>query len=122
MTTTPPPTAIHVMEASWGNGEAHVYQCVPPMRVHDYVEADHDREDCTGESPCTVTHYVWVSAADVVYSGPETYIFACDREGRVTDWGELPGSIRGVLDHGEALRGAGYAVSHASTTEQENRA
>lgn len=110
-------TATHVMEASWGAGEAHVYRCEPPMPIHDFDAEDHDIVDCSSESGCPTTEYVWVSAANVMYSGPETYIFACDHEGRVTNWGELPGSFKGDLDHERALTGAGYTVSH---DEQEN--
>lgn len=94
-----------------GNGEGRVYRCVPPMPAHDYgAEDGHGRSDCTGARPCFLTEYVWVSAAHVVFSGPETYIFPCNAEGEVTNWGELPGSFKGDLDHEEALRGAGYEV------------
>lgn len=57
------------------------------------------------------TEYVWVSAIDAMFTGAETYIFACDEDGEVTDWLELPGSYRGGYDHAEALRGAGYEVA-----------
>ena len=57
------------------------------------------------------TGYVVVSAVAVPYGGgPETYIFACNAEGEIDDWGELPGSFKGDLDHEKALRGAGYTV------------
>ncbi len=42
----------------------------------------------------------------------ETYIFGADSNGKVTDWGELPGSLKNTSDHEEALREAGYAVLH----------
>ena len=35
----------------------------------------------------------------------ETYIFACDSEGRVSDWTELPGSFQGGTDHQRAING-----------------
>ena len=54
--------------------------------------------------------YVWVSAANVLSSGPETYIFGCNAKGEVKEWGELEGSFRGALDHERALRNAGYEV------------
>ncbi len=54
--------------------------------------------------------YVVVSAADVFYSGPETYIFEADAEGEVTNWSELEGSFKGDLDHVQALWEAGYRV------------
>jgi len=54
--------------------------------------------------------HVWVSATTVA-GQPETYIFACDPDGQVLDWGELRGSYKGGLDHVEALRLAGYRIS-----------
>lgn len=52
--------------------------------------------------------FVIVSAADTIDHGPETYIFAADADGRVTNWSELDGSFIGALDHVAALRRAGY--------------
>jgi hypothetical protein len=40
------------------------------------------------------TNHVIVSATVVLFSGPETYIFA-----EVLDWSELPGSFRGGYSH-----------------------
>lgn len=54
---------------------------------------------------------VVVSASDVPYSGPETYIFGADSAGEIDSWIELPGSFRGALDHVAALEAAGYEVS-----------
>ncbi len=41
----------------------------------------------------------------------ETYIFPADENGKVTAWGELPGSIKGTTSHEEALKEAGYAIA-----------
>ena len=71
-------------------GIAKLYQLTPPID--------------------TAIKFVVVSATDG-YSGPETYIFPADRQGRVTHWGELAGSFRGSLDHEKALRNAGYTVA-----------
>lgn len=92
-------TATFVKQKN-GNGQAAVYRLDPPLDITDWDDK------VTG-----TTEHVWVSAAEVMFSGPETYIFACDADGEVTDWGELTGSYRGGLDHAEALRGAGYEVS-----------
>jgi hypothetical protein len=51
-----------------------------------------------------------VVSAVVAYSGPETFIFPADENGKVIDFGELQGSFQGGLDHNEALRGSGYEV------------
>lgn len=40
----------------------------------------------------------------------ETYIFPADRDGNITDWGQLPGSFRGEMNHAKALDGAGYEI------------
>lgn len=56
------------------------------------------------------TEYVVVSAVDAMFSGPETYIFASDPDGRITSFGELAGSFQGALDHVAALANAGYQV------------
>ena len=56
---------------------------------------------------------VVVSANNVMFSGPETYIFPAAKQGdvyEITDWCELDGSYRGGLDHDEALGYAGYEV------------
>lgn len=71
------------------NGVANLYRCEPPLEGHEYVV---------------------VSAAEVMFIGPETYIFPGNAEGEVTDLGELGGSYRGGLDHARALWGAGYEV------------
>lgn len=62
------------------------------------------------DPPMGEYHYVLVSAADVMYSGPETYIFGSDENGEVHDWAELDGSYRGGLDIDTALLNAGYVV------------
>lgn len=55
--------------------------------------------------------FVVVSAAILPFSGEgETYIFPATPDGKVSDWGELPGSMRGTLDHADALEGAGYEI------------
>jgi hypothetical protein len=56
-----------------------------------------------------------VSATDVFCSGPETYIFPSDASGKITDWGELDGSIRGTLKHEDAISEAGYIISEQET-------
>ena len=77
-------------------GEAALYRLDPPM----------DRDGHPVE-------WAVVSAAVVPYSGPETYIFEADSTGAVVDWGELPGSSKGTLQHAEALDEAGYTVTEA---------
>lgn len=54
--------------------------------------------------------YVVASAAAGPRSGPETYVFAADENGVITEWDLLTGSARGDLDHDAAIRRAGYEV------------
>jgi len=73
------------------------------------------------EPPLDGSGYVVVSAVDVAgrfeqYGTPrgmqiETYIFAATVDGEVSDYNELSGSMKGTLDHAEALNEAGYEVS-----------
>ena len=46
-----------------------------------------------------VAEWIVTSSADVPYSGPETYAFASDPNGKVQCWTELPGSERGRVTH-----------------------
>ena len=55
---------------------------------------------CGGEQ-----HYVVTSGAFPFGSGPETYVFRSDSDGEVTEWGELPGSFKGSVDHERAIEG-----------------
>jgi len=85
--------ATFIREVVDWKGEAYLYKLEPGG-------------DCPHE-------YVVVSATDVVLgiaAGPETYIFAADSNGEVTDWMELPGSFKGALDHVGALARAGYSL------------
>jgi hypothetical protein len=88
-------TAKQIKSLSGWRGDARLYRVDPPMKCWDKPS----------------TEYVIVSATIVAYSGPETYIFAADETGTVTDWSELSGSQRGPLDHVAVLRDAGYEVS-----------
>src|SRR3982751_1820931 len=94
-------TAKKIATLEGWHGIAHVFELDPPI---EYGWDDDDR---------ATTQYVIVSAADVMFTGPETYIFAAEKQGDifdVADWGELPGSFRGALDHAKALEGLGYVV------------
>lgn len=80
--------------SGWG-GEARLYRVDPPMSYGDNQQ----------------TKYVVVSAVNVMFSGPETYIFPANSNAKILNWLELPGSFRGGLDHTRALEGAGYSIN-----------
>lgn len=88
-------TATPVKLLEGFNGRANLYRLSEALESYDGNKYE----------------YVVVSAVDVPFSGPETYIFGADENGGITDWMELPGSFRGALDHNEALEGAGYTVA-----------
>ncbi len=87
------------------SGDARLFRVDPPITYASYEEVDGEYQEVKRE-----TEYVIVSAAYVMMSGPETYIFPSDSEGNVTSWSELEGSFQGSRDHARALEGAGYAV------------
>ena len=81
--------AVRIKKLSGFTGAASLYRVTPPLDGNDYVA---------------------VSATVAPFSGPETYIFAADKAGKVTSYSELEGSFRGGLDHEAALAKAGYQV------------
>lgn len=85
---------------NWYNGVADqsLYRLDDPVSYKDENDAEQS------------TEYVVVSAAIAMFTGPETYIFPADEDGKVLDWGELEGSYRGGLDKKSALEGAGWVV------------
>lgn len=82
--------ATFIKDLDCFTGEGKMYRLDPPLDGNEFVA---------------------VSAANVIFSGPETYIFPCDENGNVTSWGELEGSFRGSLDHEKAIRSAGYEIT-----------
>ena len=68
-------------------GHANLYRMEPPLDGHPYVVA---------------------SAADTFDHGEEVYLFPAEEDGTITDWAELRGSMRGTLNHADALARAGY--------------
>ena len=88
-------TATPVKQLGDFNGYAMLYRLSEALEDYDGCKHEH----------------VVVSAVDVMFSGPETYIFGADENGEIVNWMELPGSFRGALDHNEALEGAGYTVA-----------
>ncbi|HEY6117458.1 MAG TPA: hypothetical protein VI172_16010 [Candidatus Dormibacteraeota bacterium] len=82
-------TATFIKHIQGWRGDARLYRLSPPHEA----------------SP-----HVIVSATEVPYLGPETYIFPATDEGSIVSWSEMEGSYRGGLDHAQALRNAGYEI------------
>ena len=84
-------------------GVARWFRLDPPLKKINYSWSDEPDEEVFYE-------YVIVSAANVMFSGPEAYIFPANDEGEVQSWLELHGSTKGTLSHEQALAAAGYEV------------
>ncbi|RII41909.1 hypothetical protein DWB68_10305 [Galactobacter valiniphilus] len=82
------PTATELRKLTGYNGDTRLYRMTPPYHGNKHV----------------------IVSAAVAYGNPETYLFPADASGEVTDWTELPGSLKGHLDHTAALEAAGYQV------------
>lgn len=91
-------------------GDQRLYHCTPPMPGWEPWGKDGQQQHWD---------YVVVSAANVPFSGPETYIFGADSSGEIVDWTELDGSFKGGLDHEQALRNAGYEVRSGEVLDGE---
>lgn len=70
------------------NARQVTWRCEPPLEGHEYVVSSNSH------------------ISSIV--PPETYIFPADKDGKITDWGELDGSFKGDYDHVQALKNAGY--------------
>ena len=80
-------TATEIKRLKDWRGDARVYRLSKPLEGFSHVV---------------------VSAANVPFSGPETFIFGGTNEKGEVEWKELTGSFKGDLDHARALRDAGY--------------
>jgi len=82
-------------------GDARLY------KVNEPVEFD---RDYVLEKFIKKTSYIIVSATNVMFNGPETYIFPADKKGNVISWTELEGSRKGTLSHNKVLTEIGYSI------------
>lgn len=80
-------------------------------RLSEKVDFGTVWDDEDNEMPEGQTDHVVVSANNVMFSGPETYIFAANQDGEVISWCEMPGSFQGSLDHEAALTRAGWKAA-----------
>lgn len=94
--------AFYIKALPYNNGaDQKLYRLEPPIGYTTY--GHNDEESKTSE-------YVIVSGANIMFSGPETYIFPADSDGNVTSWGELSGSFRGAINHQKSIENAGYML------------
>lgn len=98
-------TATYIRQITNGDyaGDARLYRLSEPVSYG----WDYETDKAEGE-----TLYVIVSANVVYFSGPETFIFPSDSNGKIIDWAEMGGSFKGSLDHSKAIRNAGWIEEH----------
>lgn len=96
-------TQIPNPNESYFGGDARLYKLSEPVEYTtlNYESRKYETLD---------TSHVIVSAVNALYTGPETYIFPANENGKLIDWMELPGSFRGDQDHHRALAGLGYSA------------
>lgn len=100
-------TAVQIAQGTSAAGARwKAYRLSPPLEGNEHVRVS--------AVDLSETPFVSDIAVFLPGAGIETYIFPADERGEVTDWGELPGSYRGGLDHAKALAGAGYSIGDAS--------
>ena len=92
-------TATFIKTLNDWRGDARLYELSQPVA--------YDGESSEPEH----AHHVVVSAVNVTHSGPETFIFPARADGSVRDFGEMPGSFSGALDHERAIREAGWVLA-----------
>ena len=79
---------VHRIQHEFNFTDRVIWSVDPPIRYDDEGNT---------------TTYVVSSATNVLFSGPETYIFPCDKKGEWLSNTELPGSYRGGFDHDKAI-------------------
>jgi hypothetical protein len=85
-------------------GNASLYEMIPALPYKKY-DADE------GKYVKRKARFVVVSAAlDRPLGVCETFLFPADSEGKVTSWGELPGSESGIYSAEEIFSGIGYVT------------
>jgi len=92
-------TATKIRKLTDWKGDAALYRLDPPLEGNEYVVVS--AADMRGRSS-------FFDMPEVMKI--ETYIFGATEDGEVADYMELPGSMKGTLDHAEALRDAGYEI------------
>lgn len=93
-------------------GHAALFRCDPPIEGYEPWE----------EGQTQARHeYVIASAVNAFGMGGETYLFPANEAGEVTDWGELPPSQKGTLDHDRVFTDAGYVVVRSGAAEPSQR-
>lgn len=94
-----PGVAVHVKGLPDMIGEAAVYRMHPPYVCKDPVSAR-----------STSHEYVVISAMRFGFSGiEETLLFPSDGD-KVTDWGELPGSLYDTFGHQAVADNINYTL------------
>ncbi len=105
-------TAIFIRQLYNVIGDGKLYKVSPPMSGGPVLDDEPDAK----KPP--MRDYVVVSAANVLFSKPETCIFGSNEDGKIESWTELEGSCEGALDHAQALENAGYKIARKCTNAE----
>ena len=99
-------TLIRELDTTSTGATVKLWRMEPPLKDNSWDDEEPESHE-----------FVVTSAVVASFSGPETYIFPASKDGKILDFGELPGSYRGDLDHDRAIEGAGYVIREV-TDEQ----
>lgn len=100
------PIATFVRKLTDFRGDARLFKLSKPFQ--------YDRYDPSNKKEIpVVVEFVVVSGIDTssiheLLNERETYIFAANSKGEISDWLELKGSFKGKIDHAQALKNMGY--------------
>jgi len=94
-------TATKIRNLTDWRGDAALYRTEPPLDGNEYVIVSAIDRALRGSIPLGEPRSMQI----------ETYIFAANIQGESFIFSELSGSMKGTLDHAEALREAGYEVA-----------
>jgi hypothetical protein len=100
---------IKIVPVNLAGAIEKVWKMIPPVKYANFEEVDGKDILTFHEARYIVTSAVIVKGSGLL-SGPQTYAFVSDADGRVLFWADLPGSIRGILDHERVIRDMGYEI------------
>ena len=83
-------------------GKAQLLKLAEPLPIGISYRSRSKRKERT-------TRYIYVSTSTVM-GEVETYVFACYSSGRIFDYSELYGSMKGTSDHNKVLAAMGIEV------------
>ena len=116
-TVTKTATPIAHRQKSKHNGDEQVmYRCDPPYCGNEYIVSSAitlgTEMQSIDQAFRMLGQTMGMDPGDprMDHRTEETYLFACDEDGKIQDYGQLPGSLKDVRDVEEPLKRAGYHI------------